>query len=180
MGLFRATPCTATIVGVRRNAEQSRAARVEQSDMAPTVVVAAAVLREGRVLAQQRAYPPALAGRWELPGGRVEPEESARDALIRECGEELAVEIVPGEQLGPDVALAGGSVLRVHVARLAQPRATPVPVEHAALRWVDVSELAALDWLDADRVILPDLEVLLRAQRCGAAGGTGAPNKPAE
>jgi 8-oxo-dGTP diphosphatase len=52
--------------------------------------------------------------------------------------------------------------------------ATPVPVEHAALRWVDVTNLAGLDWLDADRAILPDLEVLLRAQRCGAAGDTGA------
>jgi 8-oxo-dGTP diphosphatase len=46
---------------------------------------------------------------------------------------------------------------------LAQPTATPVAVEHAALRWVDVTELAELDWLDADRVTLPDLEMLLRA-----------------
>ncbi len=128
----------------------------------PTVV-AAAVLRGTRVLAQQRAYPPEAAGRWELPGGRVEPGESARDALIRECREELAVEVVPGEQIGPDVPLPGGYVLRVHVARLADPTARPVPVEHAALRWVDVTELAGLDWLDADRTILPDLERALRA-----------------
>ncbi len=137
------------------------------------VVVAAAVVRDGRVLAQQRAFPPAAAGRWELPGGRVEPGESAAEALIRECREELAVEVVPGAQLGPDVPLPGGSTLRVHAARLAQPAATPVPVEHVALRWVDHAELAELDWLDADRAILPDLHTLLTAQRNGRSGDPG-------
>jgi signal transduction histidine kinase/8-oxo-dGTP pyrophosphatase MutT (NUDIX family) len=128
---------------------------------AEQLVVAAAVLHEGRVLAQQRAHPPATAGRWELPGGRVERAESVRDALVRECREELAVEVVLGEQLGPDVPLPGGDVLRVHAARLADPTARPVPVEHAALRWVDVTELAGLDWLDADRALLPYLEAFL-------------------
>ncbi|MGH3811721.1 MAG: (deoxy)nucleoside triphosphate pyrophosphohydrolase [Pseudonocardiaceae bacterium] len=124
-------------------------------------VVAAAVLQDGRVLAQQRAYPPSVAGRWELPGGGVEPGESARDALIRECREELAAEVVVGERLGPDVPLPGGRVLRVYRATLAEPDAQPVPVEHAALRWVSVAELAELDWLDADRAVLPGLERVL-------------------
>jgi len=50
----------------------------------------------------------------------------------------------------------------VHTARLADPTARPVPVEHTALRWVDVTELASLDWLDADRAVLPHLEALLK------------------
>lgn len=132
-----------------------------QQAVAERLVVAAAVLHQGRVLAQQRAFPPEAAGRWELPGGRVEPDESARDALVRECREELAVEVVPGEQLGPDVPLPGGAVLRVHAAQLADPAAQPLPVEHAALSWVDATELAGLDWLDADRTVLPHLELLL-------------------
>jgi 8-oxo-dGTP diphosphatase len=140
------------------------------------LVVAAALVCEGRVLAQRRAYPPELAGRWELPGGRVEPGESAREALIRECREELAVVIVPGEQVGPDVPLPSGYVLRVHVARLAEPRATPVPVEHSARRWVDCSELAGLDWLDADRAVLPALHAVLMARRGGAAVRSSAPS----
>ncbi len=135
----------------------------EPADQGPTerLVVAAAVLHRGRVLAQQRAYPPATAGRWELPGGRVERAESARDALVRECREELAIGVVVGEQLGPDVPLPGGYLLRVHAARLADPTAQPVLMEHAALRWVDVTELAGLDWLDADRTVLPYLAPLL-------------------
>ncbi|HET9118337.1 MAG TPA: ATP-binding protein, partial [Pseudonocardiaceae bacterium] len=145
----------------------SRSAVPAEHQQDGPLVVAVALLRDGRVLAQRRAFPPETAGRWELPGGRAEPGESAVAALIRECREELAVDVVPGEQIGPDVPLPSGSALRVHIARLARPDATPVPVEHAALRWVDLTELAELDWLEADRVVLPDLAALLKAQRNG-------------
>jgi 8-oxo-dGTP diphosphatase len=125
------------------------------------LIVAAAIIAGGRLLAQKRAYPPEAAGRWELPGGRVEPAESAIAALVRECREELAVEIVPMAQLGADLILPGGGVLRVYRARLADPAATPVAVEHTALRWVNAPELAELDWLEADRALVPALSALL-------------------
>ncbi|MGH4023194.1 MAG: NUDIX domain-containing protein [Pseudonocardiaceae bacterium] len=149
-----------TVLGRHQQQISARAAHLA----AAAEVAAAAVLgRHGRVLVQQRARPAAMAGRWELPGGQVEPGESARDALVRECHEELAVTVVPGAQLGPDVPLPGGRVLRVYRAALAEPGARPVAVEHAALRWVAAAELTELDWLDADRVVLPDLELALRA-----------------
>ena len=155
---------------LHRHGERVRA-RAEQLAGAAEVVAAAVLLPDGRVLAQQRSRPAAMAGRWELPGGRVEPGESARDALVRECREELAVTVVPGAQLGPDVPLPGGRVLRVYRAALAEAGARPVPVEHAALRWVKAAELTGLDWLDADRIVLPDLELALRA---GGGGETSA------
>lgn len=136
-------------------------------------VVAAALVRDGRVLAQQRAFPPETAGRWELPGGRVEQGESAADALIRECREELNVDVVPGEQLGPDVPLTSGNVLRVFLARLARPTATPLAVEHSALRWLTATELAELDWLEADRAVLPELATRLKVQHNSPAQGAG-------
>jgi 8-oxo-dGTP diphosphatase len=145
------------------------------------VVVAAALICGGRVLAQQRTYPPEAAGRWELPGGRVEPGECDRDALVRECREELAVEVVPGERLGPEVALPGGAVLRAYVAHLASAPDNPdnpanlIPLEHAALRWVDLAALDGLDWLDADRALLPDLAALLAVQGTGAEAPRNGP-----
>ena len=135
-------------------------ARAEALATAP-VVVGAAVLAGGRVLAAQRSYPAEAAGRWELSGGRVEPGETEQQALARECREELGVDVVPGERLGPDVPLAGGAVLRVHTARLADPEARPRTLEHRALRWVRPGESEELNWLDADRVLLPDLGVAL-------------------
>src|SRR5690606_41296970 len=65
----------------------------------------AAIVRAGRLLAQQRGYPDHLAGQWELPGGRVEPGETEVDALVRECVEELGVQVRVGDRVGPDVPL---------------------------------------------------------------------------
>ncbi|MFM7212080.1 MAG: NUDIX domain-containing protein, partial [Actinomycetota bacterium] len=58
-----------------------------------TVVVAAAILRDGRYLAARRTRPAWAAGRWEFPGGKVEPGETEQQALVREIREELGVEI---------------------------------------------------------------------------------------
>ncbi|WP_433268525.1 NUDIX domain-containing protein [Actinosynnema sp. CS-041913] len=123
------------------------------------VVVGAAIVRDGRLLAQQRGYPADLAGRWELPGGRVEPGEADHAAVVRESEEELGVAVVPGDQIGPDVPLRSDHLLRVFRADLAdgEPRA----LDHRAVRWVGADELDGLDWLPADRVLLPALHDLL-------------------
>ena len=127
--------------------------------MTPVVIVGAAIVRGGTLLAQQRAWPVDAAGKWELPGGRVEPGESEVDALRRECVEELDVEISVGERIGPDVDLPGGKVLRIFAAGLAdgEPRA----VEHLELRWLTADQLVSVPWLPADELLLPDLRALL-------------------
>ncbi|GAA2758806.1 NUDIX domain-containing protein [Actinopolymorpha rutila] len=130
----------------------------------PTYVVGAAIVRDGLLLAQQRAYPEAVAGRWELPGGRVEPGESEAAAVVRECQEELGVDVAVHDRIGPDIPLPGGDfVLRIHAATLTDPGAEPVAHEHRALRWVHTADLDCLEWLEADRVLLPDLHALLAA-----------------
>ena len=124
--------------------------------MSPYVVVAAAIVHEGLVLAAQRAYPGPLAGRWELPGGKVEPGESETAALARECREELGVDIGVGERAAPDAAtIDGNGVLRTYWATVR--RGTPEPLEHQALRWLGVAELDEVDWLAAD---LPVVDAL--------------------
>ncbi|MHC1559871.1 NUDIX domain-containing protein [Actinomycetospora sp. C-140] len=124
------------------------------------VVVGAAVVRDGRVLAARRTRPAAAAGRWELPGGAVEPGEDEATALARELREELALaDVGVGERLGPEVALPGEKVLRIRVCRT---DAEPTALEHDALRWVGPDELDGLDWLDTDREVLPALATLLR------------------
>jgi 8-oxo-dGTP diphosphatase len=125
-------------------------------------VVGAAIVRDGVLLAARRAYPAELAGRWELPGGQVEPGEPEPAALHRECLEELGVHIRVGARLGPDLPLGGGSrLLRVYLAGLHPASPEPAALEHAELRWVGPAELAGLDWLDADRALLPDLAAAL-------------------
>ncbi|WP_026126663.1 (deoxy)nucleoside triphosphate pyrophosphohydrolase [Nocardiopsis xinjiangensis] len=122
------------------------------------VVVGAAVLRNGRVLAAQRARPEAMRGFWEFPGGKTDPGETPEAALVRECREELGAHVRPLERVGPDVPLpvrAAGprAVLRLWTAELVE--GDPRPLEHLALRWLSAGELCTVDWLIAD---LPFLE----------------------
>lgn len=134
------------------------AARCEEL-RAARVVVGAAIVRDGRLLAQQRSYPESHAGQWELPGGRVEPGEKPADALVRECVEELGVPVVVGEQIGPDVPLKKDMVLRIYAAAL--DGGEPEALEHNAVRWLTADELPGVDWLPADRVLVPALQPLL-------------------
>lgn len=130
-------------------------------DSTRTVIVGAAIVREGLLLAQQRAFPAEVAGLWELPGGRVEPGEAPESAVRRECREELATDVVVGDRVGADIALSGTKVLRVFAATLCDRDTEPRAVEHKGLRWLPACELSGVDWLPADRALLPALRRLL-------------------
>jgi 8-oxo-dGTP diphosphatase len=128
----------------------------------PLIIVGAAIVVNGKVLGCERAEPPEAAGRWEFPGGKVEPGETDIDALVRECEEELGVTIAVGDRVGPDVPLAHGrAVLRVWVSRIV--RGEPEALEHASLRWLAPDEFDSVPWLPADAPIVAELAHVLRA-----------------
>ncbi|GAA2649897.1 (deoxy)nucleoside triphosphate pyrophosphohydrolase [Streptomyces vastus] len=117
------------------------------------VVVGAAVLSEGerRLLAARRSAPPDLAGRWELPGGKVEPGETPEGALVRELREELGVEAEPLARIPGEWSLKPPYTLHVWTARLLPDSADPKPLEdHDELRWLTPDEIWDVDWLDQD------------------------------
>jgi 8-oxo-dGTP diphosphatase len=145
----------------RRREDIARQPATRERSEPHVIVVGTAIVRDGNVLAQQRAYPARDAGRWELPGGRVEPGESELDAVVRECLEELGIRVRVGGRVGGDVPLREGLVLRVYAAAPEPPDAEPHPHDHQALRWLSESELDNVDWLPADRVLLPALRSLL-------------------
>lgn len=126
------------------------------------IIVGAAIIRNGRVLACERSDPPEAAGRWEFPGGKVEPGETEVDALARECAEELGVRVRIGGRVGEDVPMADGRfVLRVYAAALLDGD-EPQVLEHSALRWLGADELGDVPWLPADAPIVAALPALLR------------------
>ncbi|MEU2550356.1 (deoxy)nucleoside triphosphate pyrophosphohydrolase [Streptomyces sp. NPDC003674] len=116
-----------------------------------TVVVGAALLDAGRLLAARRSAPPELAGRWELPGGKVEPGERPEDALTRELAEELGIDAEPVERVPGEWPLKPPYVLRVWTARLRPGSAAPRPLQdHDELRWLTPERLWEVPWLDQD------------------------------
>ena len=114
----------------------------------------AAIIRGGRVLAARRAGAGPLAGRWELPGGKVEAGESPVEALVRECREELGAGICVVRRIGPELPITDGLALWVYEARLVDAEPTG-STDHDALRWLPAYELDDVDWLDPDRPLLP-------------------------
>ncbi|MFB9413438.1 MULTISPECIES: (deoxy)nucleoside triphosphate pyrophosphohydrolase [Dactylosporangium] len=127
----------------------------------PRIIVGAAIIADGRVLACERALPPEMAGKWEFPGGKVDPGETEVQALIRECQEELGVNVAVGARVGDDISMLNGTaVLKVYVATLLNGD-QPLPLEHSDLRWLGSKELYSVPWLPADAPIVTALEPLL-------------------
>ena len=121
-------------------------------------VVGAALVRDGRLLAARRTRPAHLAGLWELPGGKVEAGESDEQALVRELREELGVDAVVGDRVGPELVLAETAVMRVY---LCATDADPVAHEHDQLRWLAADELDDVPWIPADAPVLAAIRPLL-------------------
>jgi 8-oxo-dGTP diphosphatase len=164
-GLVEQTVLRTRVVRAMRAHLDDYAAVAARRARSVVQVVGAAVVRGDRVLVAQRSGGP-FDGCWEFPGGKVEPGESDLAALVRELREELRVDVAPQAFLGEvvlDGPVGGGepgaSTLRVWWARLAGGE--PVAHEHAALRWVRAEELDALDWIAADRPLLPAVRTLL-------------------
>jgi 8-oxo-dGTP diphosphatase len=134
---------------------------VETERASSRVVVGAAIISAGRVLACARSGPPEVAGKFEFPGGKVERGEPETAAVARECAEELGITVEVGARVGADVPLGNGwAVLRVYLAKLVGD-APPQALEHRELRWLAVTELDSVAWLPADVPIVAALRDLM-------------------
>ncbi|WP_272878608.1 (deoxy)nucleoside triphosphate pyrophosphohydrolase [Rothia nasisuis] len=131
----------------------------------PVQVVGAAIVdslaEPTRLLVGQRSAPPALAGLWEFPGGKVESGEACEDALLRELGEELGITAQLGTEIvGPHLqgwVLNDKAAMRVWLAEITDGRATALQ-DHAELRWVPLdTTLLELPWIPADYPIVHTL-----------------------
>ncbi|MFL5318422.1 MAG: (deoxy)nucleoside triphosphate pyrophosphohydrolase [Myxococcaceae bacterium] len=115
-----------------------------------------------RFLVQQRLPGKSRPLLWEFPGGKVEAGETDEQALVRECREELAVELKVGALRWetvhgyPDLVVA----LALYSADLVS--GTPQPLSCHALRYATPKEMQALPFCEAD---LPLLDELVRAGR---------------
>ena len=122
-----------------------------------TEVVAALIWDGDRFLACQRPAHKARGLLWEFVGGKVEPGESKEQALVRECREELAVEVAVGDiflevtHTYPDITVH----LTLFHASIVQ--GVPQKLEHNDIRYITVDEIPKYEFCPADEVILQKL-----------------------
>ena len=125
-----------------------------------TEVVAALIWQGDRFLACQRPANKARALLWEFVGGKVEPGETKEQALIRECREELDIELAVGELFMEVVHEYPDLTVRLSLFNATIASGTPKMLEHNDLRWIAVSEIDELEFCPADDEILERLKQL--------------------
>lgn len=112
---------------------------------------------EGRFLACLRPQGKHLGGRWEFPGGKVEPGEAPAAALVRELREELSVEVEIGAALTPVIWTYDERTIRLLPFRCGIIRGDLHATEHEQLLWCSPENFHTLPWADADLPILREI-----------------------
>lgn len=127
--------------------------------MQKEVQVVAALIKQGdKILICQRPKNKSCALLWEFVGGKVEQGESKEQALIRECKEELEIDIEVGKEFFfvshtyPDVTVH----LTLFLARIL--RGVPQKIEHNDVKWITVKQIDSFEFCPADEVIIEKIK----------------------
>jgi 8-oxo-dGTP diphosphatase len=121
-------------------------------------VVAALILRDGRVLICQRTRHQTMPLKWEFPGGKIEEGEQPRDALRRELDEELGIEANIREEVARiRHEYPNGGTIELRFFAVHEYKGEIENRIFRDLRWVQRSELPAYDFLEADLTLVQDL-----------------------
>ena len=132
------------------------------SSVEPVHVSAGILVRAGQVLACQRRADRSHPGKWEFPGGKREAGETMAECLRRELREELGIEAEVGPELWrSEHTYPGRPTVALVFFRVDRFAGAARNLEFAEIRWVDLADLAGLDFLDADRELIARLPALL-------------------
>ena len=118
------------------------------------IEVVAAVIRKGdRIFATQRGYGD-WKDWWEFPGGKMEPGEAPKEALVREIREELNAEINVGDLIETVEWDYPAFHLTLHCYWCTLVSEELTLLEHESARWLRADELSSVNWLPADESLV--------------------------
>ncbi|WP_363331229.1 (deoxy)nucleoside triphosphate pyrophosphohydrolase [Microbacterium sp. SCN 70-27] len=110
----------------------------------------AVIVRGGLILSARRGPQSRLPGLWEFPGGKIEPGETALQALEREIREELDCEVDVGEELTTTTYAYDFGDITLTTFWCELRSGTPRLTEHSEVRWMHPAELDSIEWASAD------------------------------
>ena len=122
-----------------------------------TQVVAALIWDGQRFMICQRPAHKARGLLWEFVGGKTEPGETKEQALIRECREELAVEITVGEVFMEVTHAYPDITVELTLFHAAIARGVPQMLEHNDIQWITPEQIPQFDFCPADEEILKQI-----------------------
>jgi 8-oxo-dGTP diphosphatase len=122
-------------------------------------VACAIIEHDGGVLAAQRSAHMNLPLKWEFPGGKIDPGESAEECLRRELTEEMGIRVAMGRRLPASTHHYPTFTVTLHPFVCTIEAGEIVLHEHAAIVCLPLEELYSLDWAEAD---LPVIDEYLR------------------
>jgi 8-oxo-dGTP diphosphatase len=121
----------------------------------PLLRVTAAVIEEdGKVLIARRKKGDRFEGRWEFPGGKVEPGELPEDCLKREIREELGIDVEVGDVLCSLPFRTADLAIRLLAYKAERLAGEVACLDHEEIRWVDPAELDAFEMTEPDRRVV--------------------------
>jgi len=123
-----------------------------------TEVVAAVIRDKNKILICRRPEGKKRALLWEFVGGKPEPGESLETALVRECREELDIELQVGAKFADCVHEYPDMTVHLTAIEAQITHGEPKLLEHADIRWVTPDELDKYEFCPADAAILEKLK----------------------
>lgn len=120
-------------------------------------VVGAVIIDEGKILCAQRNKAKSLALKWEFPGGKIEANETAQEALKREIEEEMRCQIEVKEEVDHTVHEYDFGIVHLTTFISEITEGELILTEHEQIKWLYPHEIKRLDWAPAD---IPAIEKL--------------------
>lgn len=130
-------------------------------------VTAAILEKDGKILIARRKADDRQAGKWEFPGGTLEPDETPQECLQREMQEEFGISVTIGRYFGKSVYHYHHGAIKLMAYRARWESGKMVLNDHADFRWVSPEQMAGYDFAPADRSLVKKLQRQEKEDRPG-------------
>lgn len=121
------------------------------------IVTAAIITRRGKYLVAKRKAGGVVGGKWEFPGGKLEENETPKQSLKRELGEELDIKAQIGKVFDEHIHCYKDGKMKIYAYAVSRYTGRIKLIDHDEMRWVAVNELKEMNFIGNDKSIIKKL-----------------------